>query len=219
MKKLFALFITVFCATLVFGQNIVLYDPVSARTYSSDKYSGIRGTPFLVDKWVAGNATSGRGTYVKLQLKLDAFENVLYFNKEDQPLEFAEVINSFVLMPYPADSTSYQYFKKGLTANGLKPDQYVQVLAEGNASLYKSEIKLVSDVNEVNQGVIKTFNHSTRYFLKKGSEMKLIKLNKKDILNALNDKEDKVEEYVKENKLSFSKEFDVIKMMKYYNSL
>ena len=46
-----------------------------------------------------------------------------------------------------------------------------------------------------------------------------IKLKKGDILKCLKDKEKEVKDFVKRNKLSFSNEKDVVKILGYYNSL
>lgn len=57
------------------------------------------------------------------------------------------------------------------------------------------------------------------YFLYlKGKEVK-IKLKKNDILNALIDKKKAVMEYVESNKLAYSKEQDICKILKYYESI
>jgi hypothetical protein len=57
------------------------------------------------------------------------------------------------------------------------------------------------------------------YFLyQNGKEVK-IKLNKNDVLNALIDKKNAVKEYVKSNKLVYSSEMDICKILKYYESI
>ncbi|PWA09871.1 hypothetical protein [Flavobacterium laiguense] len=58
----------------------------------------------------------------------------------------------------------------------------------------------------------------TYYLSVKGEEIK-IRLSKNDILHELNDKKEAVKEYVNVNKLSFSSEEDVCKILKYYDSI
>lgn len=203
----------------LFSQIMILHDPVSARVYNTEKYSGINGSPFLYDKWITGTATIARGHYDSIELKFDVYSSTLYFNKDGESYEFKDEIKSFILKPAVSDSSTYQYYKKGISGSGLKPHQFVQVLFEGRLSLYKSDIRLLSEVNEINAGVVKTFSNSSRYFIMKDNTLQLIKLNKKEIFDIIKDKENQVESYISENKLSTKKESDFVTILKYYNSL
>ena len=50
----------IICILLCFGlqnvqaQLLQLQDPVSSKNFNPEKYAGIRGTPFLQEKWVHG---------------------------------------------------------------------------------------------------------------------------------------------------------------------
>jgi hypothetical protein len=200
-------------------QNMILHDPVTNKVFSTSKYSEVKGSPYLTDKWVEGTATIQQGTYKKLHLKLDLYNNTLLFNKDDEAYEFEGNVISFVLMPKVSDSSSYQYYKKGFTANGLRTDQYVQVLVEGPVSLYRSDIKLMTELSEVNRGIVKSFSTSTRYFVIKDNGVQLIKLTKKEVLQLLYDKEEKVLAYAEAHDLSFKKEADIALIIKHYNSI
>ena len=202
------------------AQNIViLQDPVTNKMFSSTKYSEINGTPFLIDKWINGSASIEKGTYHNVELKLDAYANQVLFKYADETFEFQDDVKSFVLKPGLKDSASYLYFKKGISGPSLKANQYVQVLAEGKISFYKSDVKLLSEVNEINRGVVQAFNTASRYYLIKGSNAQLIKLSKSDILDHMKDREKEVNEFVTTNKISFKREGDIATLIKYYNSL
>ncbi len=219
MKKLCLFILAFFSCSIVFCQAMNLQDPVSRTVFNLDKYAEIKGSPFLEEKWIKGSATISRGTYMNLDLKVDLYNNTVLFAKDDLPYEFQDDVISFVLMPKVADSSTYQYYKKGFSGNGLRKDQYLQVLVEGGIGLYRSDIKLMSEISEVNRGVIKAFNTSTRYFIMKDGNLQLIKLTKKDVLDLLSDEQEKVEKYADQQKLSFKKEADVARIVKYYLSL
>jgi hypothetical protein len=219
MKYIFLWSILFLNSQIIFSQILALEDPVSASVFGAEKYAGINGAPFLYDKWVAGTATVSRGTYKNLELKLDSYSNILYFNKDDIPNEFKENVTHFTLMPEVSDSSTYEYYRKGISGPGLKIEQYVRILFEGDLSFFKSEIKLVTDVSQINTGIIKTFNTSTRYYIMKDNLARIIKLNKKEVLEVLKDKEDKIQFYITEKKLSLKKEPEFIELIKYYNSL
>jgi hypothetical protein len=220
IKSLFPLGLLLTITSFSFAQTMVLVDPVSSRVFSTEKYSGYNGSPFLLnDNWTPGSATVPKGTYKDLELRLDVYNSVLYFKRNEEPYEFQDEVMSFVLMPNVSDTTTWMRFKKGFADGGLKPQQYVQVLVEGKVSLYKSELKLLSEVNQVNQGVVKTFSTTVRYFILKNGAMQLIKLNKSDILELLKDQEAKVKQFIDELKISFKKDKDVARLLAYYNSL
>ena len=221
MKRSGIILFLVFITKVTAAQDAVLNDPVSARVFNADKYSGIDGSPFLYDKWITGSVTTPVGTYYKIEIKYDVYTNTLFFNKNDQLYEFDFPVVRFVLMPLgaAADSSTYLYFKRGFTGEGIKDEQFIQVLTEGTVGLYKSEIKLVTEVNEINRGVIKTFKTSVRYYILKGNNLLLIKPTQKNILNQLDDKEDLVKKFIENNRLSFKKDTDIARIFEYYNSL
>jgi len=57
------------------------------------------------------------------------------------------------------------------------------------------------------------------YYIRKGEDIKQIKLKKKDIRNLFDSKASVVDKFVKENKLSYKKEKDLNKIFIYYASL
>lgn len=220
MKQLSLIAAFCFTALILDAQDMILTDPVTSRTFDTQKYSGIKGSPFLNEEFVLADVVIGRGIYKNQKIKLDLVNNTVLFSKNDEEFEFTEPVLKFTLMPRPSDTSSYQHFIKGINAGGLKPDQFVQVLAEGPVALYRSDIKLVSETNEVNAGVIKVFNNSTRYFIRdKEGRVQVIKLNEKDILNFLQDKKQAMDEYISKNRPNLKREKDAAALVKYYNSL
>lgn len=220
MKKKILSLLSLMALAYVTSSQMVLQDPVSARTFNTEKFAGYEGSPFLFnDKWTTGNVTVLQGTYKSLELKLDVYNDVLFFKRNDETYEFQDEVVSFVLMPKAGDSTTWMHFKRGMSGAGLKPQQYVQVLAEGPVSLYRSEIRSLSDVNQINRGVIKTFSPSVRYYISRNGTLQLIKPTRKEILEVLNDKAAKVEAFIDAQKISFKKDADLGRLVKYYNSL
>ena len=103
---------------------------------------------------------------------------------------------------------------------GLKPEQYIQVLVgTGSLQLFRSDIKQVSEMSEINVGMVKTFSNTSRYYLKKGEQFKFIRLNKEDILPFFGDKEAAMNSFIAEKKLNLKKEADIVQAIQAYNSL
>ena len=178
MKKII---FSIFLASLLFGftakgQEMLLKDPISNSFFKTSKYSGVKGSPFLYEKWYLGEVNTPKGVYKNLMLKLDMYENILYFQKDDQLLSFADHVNEFKLQT----ENGIKIFKRGFSGSNLKPESFVEILLEKkNYLLIKSVIVNISEVNEINSGIIKTFKHINRYYLKtpESSEIKHIKLN------------------------------------------
>ena len=201
------------------SQNMILHDPVSSRIFSVDKYSGIKGTPFLREDWIQGSVNTSKGFYNNLELKLDLYGNTLFFKRDDKEYEFEDKVNGFILMQDPNDSSTYQYFVKGLTGSGIRSEQFVQILEEGRLNLYRADNKQLTELNQVNQGIIKSFSTSTRYLLLKENSLQTIRLNKNDLLEKLGDRRQEIEDFIKTKKPDPKKESGLVSIIRYYNSL
>lgn len=129
-------------------------------------------------------------------------------------------IISVQLFPKWPDTSNQMVFIKGLNQAGLKPDQYIQVLvSSGTVQFYRSDIKQVSEMSEINAGMVKTFANTSRYYIKKGDELKFIRLNKEDILPFFVDKEAAINAIIIERKLNLKKEGDIVQAILAYNNL
>lgn len=107
-----------------------------------------------------------------------------------------------------------------MNQNNIKPDQYVQVLvAQGAVQLYRSDIKQVTEMSEINAGMVKTFANATRYFIKKGDQFKLVKLNKEEIMPFLIEKETEINDFIAKKKLNLKKEADFVQILQAFNAL
>lgn len=221
MKKYLLIIALGLASAALHAQNVtLLQDPVSSKNFNPEKYTGIRGTPFLMDKWIKGNVFTPKGMYKDLELKFNVYDNNLFFNRNDESFELVDDIVSFVLMPKPDDASSYLQYKKGISGADLRGNEFVQVLLEGGKKgLYKLEGKKLSEMSEINAGIVKTFMNNPKYYIGTPGNLVFLKLNKNEILEILKDQSDKIQAYINEKKYSFRKESEVVDVLKYYNSL
>lgn len=220
MKPFILFLLTTFYYCQVTAQMIYsLQDPVTARSFSAVRYSGVRGTPFINEDWLRGSVTTTKGIYQDLQLKYNVYDNLLIFQQNDEAYEMTDQIVGFTLKPAPADSTTFMIFKNGILGSDIRPANFVQVLAEGKASLYKMPVKQMAEVTEVNAGMVKVFANNNKYFISINNNLQRVQLKKADILQVLADKADKLEVFIKDKKLSFKKEADLLVLIQYYNLL
>ena len=220
MKKVFIPFILLLVFQTSQAQLLQLQDPVSSKNFNPDKYAGIRGTPLFQDKWIHGSVVTTKGVYPDLELKIDLYDNILFFNKDDASFELLDQIVSVKLFPKWPDTLQQFIFVKGMSQNGLRPEQYVQALVgTGAIQLYRSDIKQVTEMSEINAGMIKTFANTSRYYIKKGDQLKLIKLNKEEIIPFLMDKEAELNSVIEAKRLNLKKESDIIQVIQAYNQV
>ena len=99
MKKIVIAFILMLTLQSSQAQLLQLQDPVSSKNFNPDKYAGIRGTPLFQDKWIHGSVITSKGIYSDLELKIDLYDNILFFNKEDASFELLDQIISQIPAP------------------------------------------------------------------------------------------------------------------------
>lgn len=74
-------------------------------------------------------------------------------------------------------------------------------------------------MSEINAGMVKTFANTSRYFVKKGDQFKLVKLNKEEIMPFLVEKEAEINDFMAKKKLNLKKEADFVQLIQAYNAL
>lgn len=103
-------------------------------------------------------------------------------------------------------------------------NHFLAVLFNGNkASFLKKNLIYIKKgrVNPMTQVKIVKDSYAVKdkYFVFVKGEVQEIDLNKKEFLSLFKDKKNEVKSFMKQQKLSFKVEEDIVKLFKYYNSL
>ena len=114
MKKIIICILLCFALQNVQAQLLQLQDPVSNKNFNPEKYAGIRGTPFLQEKWIHGAVTTNLGIYNDLELKIDLYDNILFYNNGGEPFELIDKIVEVKLFPKWPDNKNEMVFIKGM---------------------------------------------------------------------------------------------------------
>ncbi|WP_289044697.1 hypothetical protein [uncultured Olleya sp.] len=221
----YILLVTLFCTTIVCSQNDgVIGAGLKNLTHDSAYTSGswirnfednsIDGSVYLFDEWnTKAIITTINDTNLSLQklnydIKSDSFsakfshDSVYVFNNSD----IKEVIlNSKRFIKLTSKNSFYECLAVGNNFKILK--DYNIILTSG--------VKDPITQKESNS----KYTQNNKYFFLNEDELINFKLKKKSILKLLKDKKDKIEVYVKNNKLSYNKEEDLIKLFNYYNTI
>lgn len=189
------------------------------EVFQKSIYNKYEGSKYLYDSWempariVTTNDKELRLSNINLNLKDNRFEtgtlgdSLFIFNNDK--IQYVETLFATYIKLKLPKSNEISFFERLLDLEHI--------------SLYKHpELKITDGIlnpltQEKKPDVYTRL--STYYFLKNNSDLKEIRLKKKDILNELSDKKDEVSDFAKENNLNYSLEEDLIKILTYYDSL
>lgn len=196
----------------------------------------VKGSPYLNEKFKKGtviNGTTKTEALLRYNLYYDSFQ-MLNGNSEKvfvlkaPSIKIALEGKTYVLDTYEVttkDKALYylpETFNKEL--NGKKIEGYFRILNEGETLLYLKTSKRVPKFSLPDHGYEQfsptSLTKIDYYYIKrKNRPATRIKLSKKEVLYALNDKYNEVRTYIKKNKLKVKSEAEVIQILKYYDSL
>lgn len=196
------------------NSTLGLHNLGSPATYSYDEFDG---SPFFYDEFVLGNARFANGLFQdSIQLKYD-LATYTFLSKHDDETEFA--INSKSVAEYRLFINDKEYLFKRVDPKF--PTIFYEILYEGDKiTLYKSETVKVVKGQELGITSSKNrFFREAKYYIRKGIEIRRIKLKKKDLWYYLSDQEkDKLDAYMKIHKVKLKKDQDFKKLLSILNT-
>lgn len=220
MKKIIAALAFISTAHVSIAQETApMHDPISNRYIKVEKYSGIKGSPFVYDNEMKGVVTTNKGSYELENMKFNCYDNILQYTINEEPFEITDQIMFFEFYAKPTDASPTIRFEKGFSGSGIKPDQFARLFTQGKVKFIRFDTKSLTDMNEINVGIIKTFADVTKWYIVKDVSVSLVKLNKAEITALLSDQADAVQQYINAQSLNLKKEDDCTKLINYYNSL
>lgn len=213
-----------FCVSNAQDNNNLLSDrkmisEITGQILYIYQYEDVKGSSFLFDNWLTGMVMlNNHAVYKNVQLKFDVSKNEFVFNRND---------SSFILGPEAVEIRLYQkhgdslVFKNGFAINNsIPPAKYLQVFTEGKLTFLKFFQKNIEEYSEYGDATkYKRFTDMYDYYIYKDGKATGIHLNKKELQFLLNDKWDRVSQYLSQNSLSGKDEKSFAAAIRYYNSL
>ena len=177
----------------------------------------IDGSPFLTEQWEQGKIITPSDYVTEIDsMMFNVYDNKLVFNYKGKVYFLNEglKIKEFVL-------GERKFLNLSLSKNGA--EYYEEVYGGKHASLLK-KYKCDFLPGKVSNGMIPGTNDKymvkSNYYLKDNADQSVkIKTNKSSVLSYCELKRSLVKTYIKENKLKFKNESDLITVIKYYDSL
>ncbi len=221
MKRYLSVFII--CITFFQGKSIaqdfrIETPPGYNFIYNSNNLpKGIDGTPYLTD-WQKAELQLIDGSVIyDLPMRYNVYTGQMIFKKNDEIYGIGAP-DSISMIKFNGSIFKY----KGFVINDVFERTYYEIVIDDKASLYKKYDMVItpSNYNEA----LDVGNKNDRFtlketlYLQKGD--KLVELDKKKkVMQFFSDKEKEISDYIKQEKLSYKDENDVIKLVEYYNQL
>lgn len=225
MKKSIALLpIFIFCLAKAEAQTSISNDvsgmPLEARKSPDSPI----GSKFLNENWTTGDVLQSNDKYFNgMNLKYNIYDDQLIFkNQKDEILAFRFPIKEFHLYEDLNDSTkAVRVYKNGFPdVDKFNKNSYYQVLTDGKAVLLKKFfLNFVEGIPYGRSDVQKTLIPNQSYYLLVNGKMIKVKKQKESFLSALPNQKTALDLYIKNEKIRFKSDEDLIKILNYYNTL
>lgn len=188
-------------------------------------YEGVKGTPYLTDKWEKGEILFTNGTKIEdIKIRYNIYKDELEFMNSTSGKSFIidrQKVEGFNLIVQ--DKTlSFRNFN-------LKPEKnddlsFFRILYNGSVTLlrkYKKEFRRADYRGGYATGkrYDEYIDGQDYYFVNYSGNIEKIRLGKKSVLSVLNNKEAEIKKYAAENSISFSDEEDIVKLLTFFDSL
>ena len=189
-----------------------------------NRYEGTKGTPYVYESWYPGEIfVKSKKKVVVRELNYNCYDNELAYL--DPATKAVRLINRYTV--------DFFYFLDGndtLLFVPMEPENdgesiFALVLYNGGSMVYKRyEKEFVKANYEGGYSADRKYDEfadkSSLYFSKHGDKhFYRVRKSKKQILEAFPDAKDDISRFIKAEKLNLKSEEDVVKLLKYYDSL
>lgn len=193
------------------------------------RYEGLRGTPYFQPDWSKGQIqlTDGR-KYTDVPIKFDAHRQALILLRPKQGNDSIIIDQRTVRHFLVANPDGQEYLFKRYPA--IKTDDpqirdgYFLVLYEGKTALLKRVVKTFKPADY--KGAYNSNPHydaytdaNAYYILRADQTLTRVKLARKSLLDAFNDKAEAMKAFVSEQKLDVKSEAEAVALVQHYDTL
>ncbi len=182
--------------------------------------SDIEGSPYLNNEFVKGSIyTTSKTQYADIPLRYNIYNDDIEFKTEEgeiNALATPEIVEKIEFAEFNMVYVPFSMIKK--INRG-----YFIVLTEGKASLYsRAEVIFIKATEPGAYQDAKPANFQRKpdtYYIRIGQDVAKLVDNKKDLIDAFPDNQDKIEDFVKKNKTKTNSAESLKELVQYYNSL
>lgn len=183
----------------------------------------MEGSAYFIDSFCYANITTSKGTvYEHVKIKINLHSNEIQLVTYDQKEIIAQngLIRNILLVDSSKSEPESYFFRSGYPDIEQNTElTFYEVLSDGAIQLLKYSKKEIEEIkNEVSGELRKEFSLHENFFVYTDGKIKKLKRDKDFILELMQDKKDKMNEYLKQNKLNFKNTESLTKLFEFYNS-
>lgn len=189
-------------------------------TLGDDRIPGVKGSPYLSDEWSMGTITLHNGSVIdSLEMRYNVFAGEIHYKHDGNvyilgspdSVRYISMYGEryFVYLPYTdkKEGTLKDYFE-------FLSGDVAQLLVRHTVTKIKSNYNVALDVGEKDDRL----EHKNAYYLRKDKSIVLIDRKGETVLDLLSDKSRELRDFVSRNRLSFTREADLKRIVDHYNS-
>lgn len=205
--------------------SVIHFDDVFKQPYRQSRLADVKGSPFYSDSWRLADITFSDGnTFKGLNVKLNIHTHeLIYLSPGNIEIILKDgVVRRMIFYDSTETGTAVtRLFVSGLPlADKDTSYPFFEILAEGKANLLKMTKKKITVTKDALMPVNeKEFVNSEILFLFMKGELKKCESDCRFYSRFFDDKKESIENFISANNLKCRKQEDMLKLIRYYNSL
>ncbi len=203
-----------------FNQTPLFMNDAYGRPIAAKATMDTEGSIFFKDHYQLATVTMNRKTYLNIPVKINLAENQVLFNYDGIEMAPMLAINKIAFYDSLTHAPAH-IFKTGFPAmQNIQNETLLEVLDSGKVVLLKHVQITSRDERPYNSAVTtRVYKKVPAYYFYFGNKLSEVSRKQENLLMQLQGKTTELEAFVRNNKIKLNKEEDVLKMVRYYNSL
>ena len=192
MKSKFLLFLALAIITRSYSQvrtggSSMFIEDIAGKPMLNLLTKNMEGTPFLIEEWNSGTVTLKDGRIAEASyLRFDAYNNKLYFKRNEEQLEFVDPVAEFTLNVPGRPGKQKLVFRADFPPiERYSTNTFYEVLSDGKFQLLRYVYKTLEEYKYYNESPRQKFVDREGFFVYTDNEIYRVKKDKDDIVNIL----------------------------------
>jgi len=187
-------------------------------------YANIEGSPYFIEYYCPASLRLNKGKeYKNVPVKVNLYSHEIFvIDSNNKEIIVTEGLIINVSLTDTAGAIPHTYhFSSGYPATDKNNSfNYYQILSDGKLQLLKHIRKEIVEQKNVQSGETrKEFVSRTEFYTYSNGEIKKLKRDKEDIQELMKDREQKINEYLKDKKMNYKNTGMLADLFNFYNSL
>lgn len=185
-------------------------------------YQDVSGTPYFMSAWTDGiiRFSSGRATN-QFRIRFDCIQNKVLLQFNGSSFTTESKIREFLIFPNGLKGNDSLLFRKGFPVNGSANEEtFYQVVLWDKNSLLCLPVKKISEERQIaSKTIYRRIQDDFEYYLLKDNKLHKLSMLRQEVAPLFPDHQEELRKFIDENQLRFREVQDLVKLVKYYNSL